>query len=334
MNPKIPSKTCADWKQLFQGQYPGKPSFTEDKYPDLKGKVVIVTGGNSGVGYQTVKSLAGSTEARIYIFSRNEQKSLDAIAQIRKEVAQEYKVFNPDIHFVKVDLSDLTTVKPAVEEFCKRETRLDIIIHNAGVLMPPTGSKSAQGYELQLGTNVIGPHLLQRLLDPIFIKTSKTNKPGESRIVWVSSSFHFFAPQGGFFWDDLNYEQVKSMFLSRYYAVTLYGQSKAGTVIQARTWSLKHNAPNVISSSVCPGYLKTGLQKDCTMFEKVVFWLTLHPARYGAYTELFAALSPDVKNRSHSIAYGRQSHVRKDLMDEKTCDKVWKYLDKVTDTYV
>ncbi|RLV91885.1 hypothetical protein JA1_003537 [Spathaspora sp. JA1] len=328
--PTIPCKSGADWKQLFQGQFPSKPKFTEENYPDLSGKVVIVTGGNSGVGYETVKLLAGFTQAKIYIFSRNETKCLDAIKRIGEEIAKEYNVAKLNIHFIKVDLSDLATIKPAIEEFYKRESRLDIIIHNAGV-MPSKYYKTVQGHELQLGTNAIGPHLLQRLLDPIFISTSKLNAKGESRIVWVSSSIHMYAPQGGFYWEDLNYEHVKS---SRYYKLTLYGQSKAGNIIQARTWSRKHDAPNVISSSICPGYLKTGLQRDCPSFESWVLSFVLHPPRFGAYTELFAALSGDVKDRSHSIAYGVPSHIRKDLMDEKVCDKVWNYLDKVTEAYI
>ncbi|EGW31480.1 uncharacterized protein SPAPADRAFT_62049 [Spathaspora passalidarum NRRL Y-27907] len=331
--PTIPCKSGADWKQLFQGQFPSKPKFTEKNYPDLEGKVVIVTGGNSGVGFQTVKLLAGATKAKIYIFSRNEKKCMDAINQISYEVAEEFKVTKTNIHFIKVDLGDLTTIRPAVEEFLRREKRLDIIIHNAGV-MPSEYSKTVQGHELQLGTNVIGPHLLQRLLDPILIATSKTNKTGESRIVWVSSSIHMFAPQGGFYWEDLNYESVKSKLCARYYALTLYGQSKAGNIVQARTWSRRHDAPNVISSSICPGYLKTGLQRDCPTFESMILWFCLHPARYGAYTELYAALSPDVKDRSHSIAYGIPSHVRKDLMDDQVCDKVWNFLDKATDAYI
>ena len=69
--------------------------------------------------------LAGSTKARIYVFSRNKEKTLAAIKQIQLEIAEEYNVSNSDIRFIQVDLSDLTTIKPAVEEFLKQEQRID-----------------------------------------------------------------------------------------------------------------------------------------------------------------------------------------------------------------
>ncbi|KAG7663251.1 uncharacterized protein J8A68_003251 [[Candida] subhashii] len=330
--PNVPSLSWSDWKQVLHGFWPSKPTFKEDQYPSLEGKVVIVTGGNSGIGYQTAKSLAGSTKAKIYIFCRSKEKALEAIRKMQLELAQEYNVAEREINFIQCDLGDLESIKPAVEDFLSKESRLDIIIHNAGVMMPPPGSKTKQGFELQLGTNVLGTHLLQRLLDPIFIKTSQENKKGESRIVWVASTAHQLAPLGGFHWEDLNFETIKN-FTSQTKG-TLYGQSKAGNIIQARTWPLKHDAPNVISSSVCPGYLSTELQRYASWTEKLIYRYVLYDQRYGAYTELFAALSPDVQNRSHSISFGTPSHVRKDLEDEGANEKAWTYFDKVTDHYL
>ncbi|EGW31397.1 short-chain alcohol dehydrogenase [Spathaspora passalidarum NRRL Y-27907] len=330
--PVVPPRGWEQWKQIIHGFFPGKPKFTEGQYPSFEGKVVIVTGGNTGVGYETVKSLAGSTKAKLYIFSRSEEKTLEAIKQIQLEVAKEYNISNREIHFIKVDLSDLETIKPAVQKFLSQESRLDLIIHNAGVMTPPVGSKSKQGYELQLGTNTIGPHLLQRLLDPIFIETSKKNAPGVSRIVWVASSGHQFAPLGGFHWDDVNFEKMK---VTNNDQMMIYGQSKAGNVIQARTWTRKHNTGSqIISSSICPGFLDTDLQRHISSFEKVMYKFILHPRRMGAYTELFAAFSPDVKDGSHSISFGVPGHARKDLLDPEVCDKVWNYLNKVTDPYM
>ncbi|KAG7663252.1 uncharacterized protein J8A68_003252 [[Candida] subhashii] len=330
--PKVPSLSWVDWKQTLHGFWPGKPKFTEDQYPSLKGKVVLVTGANSGVGYETIKSLAGSTKAKIYAFCRNEQKATEAFKKLKVELEKEYKVVNREIHFIQCDLGDLTAIKPAVEEFLSKESRLDIIIHNAGVMMPPPGSKTKQGFELQLGTNVLGPHLLQRLLDPIFIETSQKNNKGESRIVWVSSTAHLMAPLGGLYWEDLNFETTKKYSMRT--KAMIYGQSKAGNIIQARTWPMKHDAPNVISSSLCPGYLSTGLQRYASRSEKFIYKYLLHNQRYGAYTELFAALSPDVKNRSHSISFGSPSHVRKDLEDEEANEKAWNFFNKVTDNYL
>ena len=329
--PTVPWRSCADWKQTLHGFWPGKPKYTESLYPELKDKVVIVTGGNTGVGYETVKSLAGSTKSRLYIFSRNKEKTLEAIKKIQLEIAKEYNVTNREIKFIQIDLSDLTRIKPAVEEFLKLENRLDIIIHNAGVMTPPVGSETKQGYELQWGTNVLGPHLLQRLLDPLFIKTSETNPAGLSRIVWVASTAHMACPQGGIFWENIKFDNLK---FSKNLQVTLYGQSKAGNIIQARTWSRKHGNPNVISSSICPGYLDTELQRHLNPVERAVLSWLLSPRRYGAYTELYAALSPDVKDGTHAISFGNPAHIREDLKSDAIGDRLWAYLDKETEPYM
>ncbi|KAI3407174.2 hypothetical protein KGF56_000014 [Candida oxycetoniae] len=329
--PVIPRKSWAEWKQMVHGFWPGNPQFTEKDYPDLEGKVVIVTGGNTGVGYQTVKSLAGTTKAKLYIFSRNKEKTLKAIEQIQSEISKEYNVDNREINFIPLDLGNLTTIKSTVDQFLKQEDRLDIIIHNAGVMVPPKGSKTTQGYELQLGTNTIGPHLLQKLLDPIFIKTSELNPSGLSRIVWVSSSAHFFAPIGGLYWQDYNFEKIPFTKSTQMYA---YGQSKAGNIIQAKMWSKKHTAPNVISSSICPGYLLTDLQRYQSPMEVAVFKYMCFPARFGAYTELYAALSPDVKDGQHSVSFGTPGIARNDLNDVVSNEKVWDWLEQQVEPYL
>ncbi|KAI5966450.1 uncharacterized protein KGF55_000759 [Candida pseudojiufengensis] len=331
--PEIPKKTFADYGQMLHGFWPNKPTFTEKDYPEFEGKVIIVTGGNTGVGYETVKSLAGSTKAKIYIFSRNEEKTLKAIKDIELEVAKEYKLKPNPIGFIQTDLSDLTTIKPAVEKFLNKESRLDLIIHNAGVMTPPTGSKSKQGYELQLGTNVLGPFLLQRLLDPIFIKTAKTNPPGVSRIVWVASTAHQVAPKGGIFWEDKNFENIP---ISSTIRMQIYGQSKAADILLAKAWTRHH--PNVkddvISTSVCPGYLKTELSRHSSWFESFILNRVTWPRRFGAYTELYAAFSPDVKDGDYSISFGVPAHTREDLNSVESGDKLWNWCEKETDPYV
>lgn len=331
--PSIFNLTLAEWSQVFHGFFPGKPTFLEKDYPPLDNKVVIVTGGNGGVGYEVVKSLAGSTNAKIYIFSRNEEKAKQAIEKVKLEVAQEYLKSVESINFIKVDFADLTTIKPAVDQFLKQEERLDIIIHNAGVMTPPRNSKTKQGYQLELGTNVIGPHLLQTLLDPLLISTSTHNKPNESRIVWVGSTSHFFAPLGGLNWQDPNYENSPNVPLKE-----MYSQSKALNIMEAIQWPRKHpTASNVVSVSVCPGYLRTGLQRNMPFWLRVGYNLTFHNPRYGAYTELFAALSPDVtreKNGEHIISFGQWGLIRSDIKKEENCERVWDYLDEQIKPYL
>lgn len=323
-----PRNTFKEYGQLLHGFFPGKPTYTEKDYPTLDGKVVLITGASTGVGYQTAKSLAALTNAKIYILSRSVEKSLEAIKRIEIEVAQEYKKKIDKITFIQIDLSDLTTIKPAVEEFLAQEDRLDIIIHNAGLHYPNwDGLKTKQGHEIQLGTNAIGPHLLQKLLDPIFIKSVV---PNESRIVWVSSTGQLSSPKGGLNLDDPNLEKTKSAMLA-------YSQSKALNAIQARWWPRVHEIEGAVSVSLCPGLLDSELSRHYSSVQKWFLSKMLHPVRKGAYSELFAALSPEVtaeKNGEHIISFGKFGFLREDLKDDVGNEKVWEFLEKAVEPYV
>lgn len=332
-----PKLLCKEIKQIFHEVFPGRPHFTPEKYPDLTGKVTIVTGGNTGVGYHTAKLLAGASNAKVYIFSRNQEKTKVAIEKMQEEIAKEFSKSDPFIEQIKIDLSDLESIKIAAQEFLEKENRLDIIIHNAGVMTPPYGSKTKQGYELQLGTNTIGPFLLQKLLDDLFIKTSFTNPKNLSRIVWVSSSAHFNAIEnGGINWGDINYEDESK----NYPPFEIYGQSKSGTVILSIQWCKHHpEAENVVSISICPGLLKTELQRYMPWYQRLATNLLFHPARHGAYTELYAALSPDVtmnENGLFIIPWGKIGIIRSDVekgAHGENGSKFWNYLEEQVAEY-
>ncbi|ODV77874.1 short-chain alcohol dehydrogenase [Suhomyces tanzawaensis NRRL Y-17324] len=328
MSYPAPLLSFSETKLLLHGLWAAKPTFTEKDYPTFDGKVVIITGGNTGVGYETAKSLAGSTNAKVYIFSRNEEKTFAAINRLQAEVEKEYGKSEADVHFIQADLSDLSTIKPAVEKFLSLEDRLDIIIHNAGVMLSILGQTTAQNHELHWGTNALGPHLLQKLLDPILIKTSKTNKKGESRIVWVSSSAQFWAPKGGVNWDDIDNKDCTN---SQY----IYGQSKAMTIMQSITWPKKHpEATNVISSSLCPGLLKSELQRDSSFAVKLMSHFFSHQ-RYGAYTELYAAFSSEITNGAHSVAFGVPGMIREDIKtDTANHERVWDLLEQHVQDFI
>ncbi|KAK6462545.1 short-chain alcohol dehydrogenase [Scheffersomyces coipomensis] len=327
----IPREYSKEIRAMVNGTFPSKPKFTEEQYPKLDGKVVIVTGGSSGLGLEVAKSLLGSTNAKVYIFARDKAKIDKAIKKLQLEVAQEYNKKELNVHSIVIDLSDLTTIKPAAEEFLSKEKRIDIIIHNAGVMTPPLGSKTKQGYELQLGTNNIGPHLLQKFLDPLFIKTSKQNKPGESRIVYVSASAIFHAPKGGIHYADPNFKSTKAE------PFEIYAQSKAVNILSAKYWTKAHpEATNVVTVSLCPGFLKTELQRHLVGFEAFMINKLVHKARLGAYTELYAALSPDLtrsKTGSYVESFGKLGKDRSDL-DVIAAKKAWEFLDQQVEPYL
>jgi retinol dehydrogenase-12 len=158
-----------------------------------------------------------------------------------------------------LDLADLPTIKPAVEKFTASSTRLDLLMNNAGVMAPPKGSKTKQGFELQLGTNVIGHHVLTVLLTPMILETAKTSLPASVRVIWTSSiGSRISAPKnGGILWDDINFNHTSTGS----YNFAPYGQSKAGNVFQAAEFARRYADSGVLTASLHPGSLRTNLQR-------------------------------------------------------------------------
>ena len=123
---------------------------------DQSGKVVIITGAGSGLGFETARALA-EKGARVVLAVRNTEKGDDAASRIRK-VKQ-----GADVAVMELDLGDLSSVRRFADNFRKQYKRLDLLINNAGVMAPPRG-KTADGFELQFGTNHLGHFALTLLL--------------------------------------------------------------------------------------------------------------------------------------------------------------------------
>jgi retinol dehydrogenase 12 len=304
------------WKQAVRGFVPPKPTFTEKNYSDQTGRVFLVTGGCTGVGFHVSRFLA-ENNAKVWIVARSEVKINEGIAKIKSEFP------NAQLEYFLVDFADLESIKEGVQKFLEKETRLDVVIHNAGVMIPPLGSKSKDGYELQLSTNNLGPWLLQKYLDPFLIETAKHTPANSSRVIWVSSSAHALAPwDGGVNWDDINNEKSKR-------PMTIYGQSKAISVYQAHLWARGHANSGVVSLSLNPGNLKTELQRHFNG-PQFILDLMLYPAKYGAYTEMYAAISPDLtteNNGDYIVPWGYVGIARSDILKGIKGDLADKVLD-------
>jgi NAD(P)-dependent dehydrogenase (short-subunit alcohol dehydrogenase family) len=140
----------------------------------------------------------------------------------------------------------LTTIKASAEEFLSKEDKLNVLWNNAGVMIPPQGSKTKQGYELQIGTNNIAPFLFTKLLTPTLIKTAKLEPPGTVRVVWTSSgAAEAMSPNGGIDMENLNYKTDKSSWHK-------YGVSKAGNVLHSKEYARRYGADGVISVVCIP----------------------------------------------------------------------------------
>lgn len=159
--------------------FPPAPEFSGKGLLDLSGKVYLISGGNTGIGFELAKILY----ARGGIATRNEKKAVEAITVIKSA----FKTSNGTVKFLALDLSDLLSVKTAAEDFLRKEKRLDVLFNNAGVTHPGVGGKTNQGYEMTMGANCLGPFLLTSLLVPILRSTAKSGATGSVRVVFSAS---------------------------------------------------------------------------------------------------------------------------------------------------
>ena len=151
-------------------------NWTITDIPDLTGKTVIVTGGNSGLGYESVKAFA-LKGAQVTLACRSLSKGEEAKKRIVKFLP------SADINVMELDLTDLKSIRNFATNFKKNHTRLDVLLNNAGIMMVPY-SLTKDGFESQLGTNHLGPFALTGLLLGVLKNTPK------SRVVNVSSMAH------------------------------------------------------------------------------------------------------------------------------------------------
>ncbi|KAJ6781285.1 hypothetical protein PWT90_05044 [Aphanocladium album] len=295
-------------QSLPQSAFIPSPPLTEKNLPDQTGKVHIVTGANSGVGEQLMQILY-EKNAAVYVAARSRDKAEAAIAAAKAK----YPDSQGRLAFMHVDLSDLRTVKPAVDAFLAREQRLDVLVNNAGVMFPPAGETSAQGHEMQMATNCLGPFLLTRLLTPLLRETARTAPRDSVRVIWAASlAVNLFSPSGGIRLDEGTGPRNFSITQMN------YGQSKTGNQFYAVEFHRRHAADGIVSVAFNPGNLQSGLQRHLPGFVHSSLKYFGYPPRNGAYTELFCGWSEDItmeKGGSFVIPWGRlgNDHVRPDL---------------------
>ncbi|KAM5344639.1 hypothetical protein ACJ41O_013174 [Fusarium nematophilum] len=269
--------------------FPPKPTFTEANLPDQSGKVFVVTGSSGGVGKELLKILY-SKNATVYLAARSEPKALAEIEEAKRQSPQS----TGSLVYLHLDLNDLTTIRKSANEFLSKESRLDVLWNNAGVMVPPQGSKTAQGYELQLGTNNVAPMLFTRLLYPALTEAAKTSPENSVRVVWVSSSAVNMAPKPAIDFSNMGYQRDEGAWVK-------YARSKAANVLQASEFARRsrESKDGIIHMSLDPGLLNTDLQRSMSWFQAKLVRLMAHEPRFGAYTELFAGLHPDIKEKNN-----------------------------------
>ncbi|KAG0267990.1 hypothetical protein BGZ95_002670 [Linnemannia exigua] len=277
-----------------------KPNFSHDNIPDLTTQVAIVTGGNTGLGYETALALAAKG-AHVFLACRHKQKALDAIERIERELAETAPHLYPKLDFLSLDLADLRSVARTAREFLSKGLSLNILVNNAGVGMMPPGL-SKDGVEIVFAVNHLGHFLLTQLLLPKLIESQP------SRIVNVSSMAHELElPLGGIQFGTLSQADAETPIIH-------YNRSKLANILYTKALARRlTNAGHdrVFVNAVYPGFCFTRIDNDVTLTQgKVVSkLLTLtrawagRSAADGALSQLYCAASPEIQDRQLSGRY-------------------------------
>lgn len=257
--------------------------WTVEDIPDLAGKVIIVTGANSGIGWEATRELARKG-AEVIMACRDQEKARAALQEIKEGIPQAKLVSIP------LDLADLASIRRFAEEYRKRYDRLDVLLNNAGIMLVPYG-RTADGFESQFGTNHLGHFALTGLLIDLILET-----PG-SRVVNISSNAHY---GGEMDFSDLQFEG------GGYNSMKAYSRSKLANLLF--TYELQRRFENRGADSIAlaahPGISATGLA-DHFLKGRVV-WLIqgimkilFQSAEMGALPGLRAATDPQAQGGSY-----------------------------------
>lgn len=280
----------------FSQVFPPRPTFQLDQLPSQKGKVFLVTGGASGIGFKVAETLY-SKGGKVYIAGRSQEKGEEAIEAIKRAVPQS----EGSLDFLLLVLDDLTTIKDSANAFRSKESKLDILFNNAGVSQPPLGSVSKQSIELQLATNCLGPFLFTKLLQPLLNAAVPDAAPGAVRVVWSSSHVaELSSPPEAMIMSELTNPPKDN--------VRNYTNSKLGNWFLSAEMARRYGSEQrIVSVAHNPGAANTNLLRNA-QWMKFLARPLLYSAEMAARTVLYAALSDDLgldNNGAYVIPWGR-----------------------------
>ncbi len=248
---------------------------------DLSGRTALVTGVSAGLGVETVRVLR-SRGARVVGAARDLDKARSALAGIE------------GVDLVELDLADLDSVRACAKQLLSSYDGFDLLINNAGVMAPPLG-RTAQGFELQLGTNHLGHFVLTNALIESFRRGA--------RIVNLSSRGHLRSPMR---WDDPHFRT------SDYDKWVAYGQSKTANVLFTVGLEKRLAPQGIHAYAVHPGVIMTELSRHLSEEDGAVVMsrmanITFKDVPQGAATTLWAVASPELEG--HGGLYLEDCHV-------------------------
>lgn len=292
--------------------------FTKDKISDQSGKTIIVTGANSGIGFETAFALF-EKGANIILACRDETSAQTAIEYMKAQGGK------GTLRLIQLDLSDLNNVNEFAAQISKVYPQIDVLINNAGVANLPA-TKTKQGFELQFGVNFLGHFALTCKLYGLL------NKTDDSRIITVSSNGYQNAT--------IDFHNLKSE--KSYEALREYRQSKLANLIFAIELDrrIKIRGDKVLSIAAQPGANNTNLTRHVSQENleagKERLGKFMEPWQ-GALSILYASVSNEVKpgnlyepEDNGLRGYPVQAYIRENASDETIGRKLWNYAEEVT----
>ncbi|MFE3551162.1 oxidoreductase [Streptomyces kronopolitis] len=266
-----------------------RTSWTPDSIPDQSGRLAVVTGANSGIGYVTARELA-RRGAHVILACRSRERGRDAVERLRIEV--------PGAHteLRTIDLADLKSVRSFAEGWS--HDRLDLLVNNAGVAMVPL-SRTADGFESQFGVNHLGTFALTGLLMPHLLAAA------DPRVVTVSSEGQRFAR---FDMTNLNAEHhyraafayVQSKRANLHFAMELQRRADAAG-LRLRSMAV---APGLTRSNVLTGGANSARGRAYGILTRLLLRLAFRPTPDGAKTSLYASTVPHLPGGSYVVPNG------------------------------
>jgi NAD(P)-dependent dehydrogenase (short-subunit alcohol dehydrogenase family) len=254
---------------------------SEDLDVDLSGRRCLVTGANSGIGYETALALA-DLGAEVVLLCRNPERGEQAAERVRQQTG------SSRVSLEIVDMSDLASVRAAAARLASAP--VDVLVHNAGVL-PDERAETREGLELTLATHVVGPFLLTRLLQ------SSLEKSPYGRVIWVSS--------GGMYTRRLNLEDP-NWTRRDYDGVAAYAETKRAQVVLSELWAEELGGSPIVVNAMHPGWADTpSVKSSLPRFHRVMRNILRTPAE-GADTVVWLAACPGARQSTGRFFFDRQ----------------------------
>ena len=283
--------------------------------PSLTSKVILVTGGNIGLGKQAIIEFARHRPACIYLCARDLSKANKAVEEIKTVVP------SAPIKLLSLDLTSFESVQQAAEKFLAQEQRLDILMLNAGIMATPPGV-TKEGYEVQFGTNHMGHALLTKLLLPVLVSTAALPST-DVRVVALTSYGHNYTPKAGLLFPTLKTPAEQLGPFER------YGQSKLANILFISQLAKRY--PQLTTASVHPGVVQTNL---ATGASDAPWWFKVFGAvgtklggivtvEKGVRNQVWAATGKGVESGRYYEPVGVGGKVSEMGRDEALAESLW-----------